>query len=88
MEVDWILAYWGAVVSTILAFIKIKDAWNNRFQIDIIAVFRDNADYGHEISIQNLSGKPVLLNDIELFYKNKGFWPFKKILSYGRLRIH
>tara|TARA_R110000851_G_C13083120_1_gene565998 strand:- start:1265 stop:1684 length:420 start_codon:yes stop_codon:yes gene_type:complete len=73
-----ILSLWGAVLSSILGLIKIKEAWSNRFKIEIISMFRSDPDYGNDIVIQNLSGKAVLLNYMELFYKKDGFLPFKK----------
>jgi hypothetical protein len=73
-----LLSLWGAALSSILALIKITEVWGNRFKIEISYMFRSDPDYGNDVSIQNLSGKPVLLNYMELFYKNDGLWPFKK----------
>jgi hypothetical protein len=73
-----LLSLWGAVISSALALIKIKEALGNRFKIKISYVFRSDPDYGNDISIQNLSGNSVLLDYMELFYKENGLWPFKK----------
>jgi len=73
-----ILSAWGAILSSILAFIKIAEALDNRFKIGTDYMFRGDPDLGNEICIQNLSGKPVLLTYMELFYKKESWLPFKK----------
>lgn len=73
-----ILSLWGAVLSSILGLIKIKEAWSSRFKIEISSMLRSDPEYGNDIVIQNLSGKAVLLNYMELFYKKDGLLPFKK----------
>jgi hypothetical protein len=73
-----ILSAWGAILSSILAFIKIAEALGNRFKIGTDYMFRGDPGSGNEISIQNLSGKPVLLTYIQLFYKKESWFPFQK----------
>lgn len=76
-----LVSLWGAALSSILALIKIIEVWGSRFKIEISYMFRSDPDYGNEISIQNLSGKSVLLTYMELFYKKDGIWPFKESIS-------
>jgi hypothetical protein len=68
---------WGAGLSTILGLLKIKEYWSSRFQFDISYVWRGHVDYGNDIIVQNLSGKPILLDYMEIFYFKKTGW-FKK----------
>lgn len=76
-EVTFLLSLWGAVLSTILSVMKLVEYWNNRFQVKISPVLRSDIDMGHDISIQNLSSKPVLLEYMEIFMQ-KGIWPFRQ----------
>lgn len=69
-------AWWGAVLSTILAAIKVWEFWQNRFRVEIDGSF-PSAPYENEIRIRNLSPKPLLLVHWEVFY-GLGFWPFRK----------
>ena len=80
MEIDWSLtiAVWGAVLSTLLAVPKLYEFWSNRFQIDVSHVFRGDPEMGNEIHIRNLSGKPIILEYLELYYQ-QGHWPRRKM---------
>ncbi len=77
MDITLILSLWGAILSTILTILKFFEYWNNRFRININTIFRSEANCGHDISISNLSSKPILLEYMELFTL-KGKWFFKK----------
>ena len=76
-DVTFLLSLWGAILSSILSILKLIEYWNNRFQINISPILRGDINMGHDISIQNLSSKPVLLEYMEVFTK-KGKWPFQK----------
>ncbi|MFA0080369.1 hypothetical protein AB4427_19975 [Vibrio artabrorum] len=76
------LSAWGAILSTVLAFLKIKETYNNRFQIGVSHVFRSEPREGNDISIQNLSGTPVLLTYMEVYYRPKGFFSFIRSKKY------
>jgi hypothetical protein len=65
-------------LSSILAFIKVSEALTNRFKIGTDYIFRSDPNYGNDISIHNLSGKPVLLTYMEIFYEKDSWLPFKK----------
>jgi len=76
-EVTFLLSLWGAVLSTVLSVLKVLEYWNNRFQVKISPILRGDIYTGHDISIQNLSSRPVLLEYMELFTL-KGKWPFRQ----------
>lgn len=78
-EIDWslIIAIWGAVLSTLLTIPKLLETWSNRFQIDVTHVFRSDPRMGNEIHIRNLSGKPIMLEYLELYYQEDS-WPRTK----------
>jgi hypothetical protein len=65
-----VLSLWGAALSTILSILKVMEYWNNRFQIELSPILRGHVEVGHDLSIKNLSSKPVLLEYMELFTKN------------------
>lgn len=64
-----ILSLWGAVLSSILSVMKLLEYWDNRFQIELSPILRGCEDTGHDISIKNLSSKPILLEYMEIFIK-------------------
>lgn len=71
------VAIWGAMLSTLLACIKLWELWNDRARIDISYSFTGDAEIGNEIHISNLSNKPIILSFWTLYYCS-GFWPRKK----------
>jgi len=73
-------AWWGAVLSTILAAIKGWELWRNRFRVEIGGGFTSAPDIGNEVRIRNLSPNPLILVHWEVFY-GSGFWPFRKEIS-------
>lgn len=71
------IAWWGAVLSTLLAVVKLFELWRDRFRIDVGYGFSGDAHQGNDIHIRNLSGNPVILAYWELFYRPH-FWPLQK----------
>lgn len=72
------LALWGAVLSSILAGIKIYEFWGNRFRVNTRCNFTSDPNEGNQISIRNLNREQIILEHWELYYK-KGYWPFAKL---------
>lgn len=68
-----LLAWWGAILSTILACIKIWEVWRDRFQIDVSYYFSGNESIGNTVRIRNLSMRPCILEYWELLYRS-GHW--------------
>ena len=57
-----ILVYWGAGLSTVLAFVKLWEVWRNRFRIGVSYNFTsDPHETGNEIYIRNLAHHPIIL---------------------------
>ncbi len=77
LEISLLLGIWGALLSTILFVLKLYEVWGQRFQIEVSSITRSCVDLGHDISIKNLSSKPVLLEYLEL-YSKKRWHPFSK----------
>lgn len=71
------VSWWGAVLSTLLALIKIFELWRDRFRIDVGYAFTGDVHQGNDIHIRNLSGKPIILGYWDLFYRDH-LWPLKK----------
>ncbi|WP_407579591.1 hypothetical protein [Citrobacter koseri] len=70
-------AWWGAILSTLLATIKIIELWRDRFRINVACTFTSDSTKGNEIKIRNISPKPIILEHWEI-HKSTGFWPFSK----------
>lgn len=78
--IDYI-AWWGAGLSTFLAFVKLWELWGSRFRVDIGRNFTSEPDIGNEIFIRNLSSKPIILEYWELHYCSR-WWPFRKFEEF------
>jgi len=72
IELSMILSIWAAALSTILAAIKIWESWSSRFKIEVSSILRSRVDMGNDVSITNVSSRPVLLEYMEVYsVKNK-----------------
>ena len=69
-----IIAWWGAVLSTLLAVVKLYELWRERFRVDVSYNFTGNASIGNEVLIRNLTQYPLILEHWELLYCT-GRWP-------------
>lgn len=70
------LASWGAVLSTILAAVKIWEAWQGRFHIDIGHSSTSDPEVGNLIIVRNLASRPIIVTYWELL-TIKGRGPFR-----------
>ncbi|MEQ1863548.1 MAG: hypothetical protein ABL996_02730 [Micropepsaceae bacterium] len=75
-----VAAWWGAVLSTIMAAIKVWELWRYRFRVEVGGSFTSAADIGNKINILNLSPDPLILTHWEVFY-GSGMWPFRRETS-------
>ncbi len=69
-----VLAVWGALLSTLLASLRIWDFWQGRFRVDVSTLFTSSEEIGHKVSVRNLSGKPLILGHWEVV-RVSGRWP-------------
>lgn len=69
VETTLLLSLWGAFLSTVLGVLKFFEYWNNRFRVRVTWILRGSEEEGHDVSIQNLSSKPLLLEYLEIFSK-------------------
>jgi len=76
------LALWGAVLSTVLAIIKIYELWRDRFRIEVSYSFTSDRNRGNKVFIRNLSSKAVILSYWELMDLEKS-WPLKQFHSFS-----
>ncbi|WP_154662573.1 hypothetical protein [Solimonas flava] len=77
MMIDPVIAWWGAGLSTLLATVKLYELWRDRFRLDVTYKFTSDVGRGNDVLIRNLSGRPVILEHWELFYR-EGRWPRHK----------
>ena len=63
---DWI-ALWGALLSTVLAAIKIMEWWRDRNRLEIDFSSTTSESIGNSIVIRNLYAKPIIIKHWELF---------------------
>lgn len=71
VTVSMVVSWWGAIVSTGLAVIKVMETWRDRTRIDLGWSFTTSANVGHEIRIRNLSPRPVVLTHWEIYYASR-----------------
>jgi transcriptional antiterminator Rof (Rho-off) len=69
------IAWWGAVISSILAGIRIFEFWRERFRIEVSCTLRGGESLGNTIQIRNISSKPIIVSSWEVVYVS-GRWPF------------
>ncbi|MNY19929.1 hypothetical protein [Aeromonas media] len=72
------IAIYAAVISTVVLLMQIAEKIKSYYRIEV-SLNTDNARYeSNKINIKNLSGKPIMVEHLELEWR-KWFWPFKKI---------
>src|ERR1700722_15507465 len=72
-----LVAWWGAILSTFLASIKLWEIWRDRFQIDVSYNLTGDKSIGNTVRIRNFSSRPCILEYWELLY-GSGRWPRRK----------
>ncbi len=73
------IAIWGAVISTVLAIIKITEIWINHYRVSVIGDFNIRGRNESIIHIINLSNKPMIILYWELEWR-KGMWPLRNFM--------
>lgn len=68
------LAIWGAILSTLLACLRIWEFWQGRFRIEVSTLFTGCKESGHRVSVRNLSGKQLILEHWAIM-RVSGRWP-------------
>ena len=71
------IAWWGAVLSTLLVLVKFLEILRDRFRIETGYNFTGDPETGNEIIIRNLTNRPFILAHWELLY-GSGHWPFRR----------
>jgi hypothetical protein len=61
-EISPLIAWWGAGLSTLLAFVKIWELWRDRLRIEVDYRFATDPNVGNSILIRNLSSRPLILS--------------------------
>lgn len=74
MTLDRVLVYWGAILSTILAFVKIWEVWQNRRRFEVRYSWIGLPGEGSTIHITNISSIPIILNYWELIFERKKYF--------------
>lgn len=66
---DWklIMAVWGAGLSTLLAFLQLREKFNERTRIFTTYAIYGHADIADKIVIKNLGKQTVLIDNMEVF---------------------
>ena len=66
-----IIALWGAILSTILAIVKLWEIWRDRRRIEVSYSFIGIPEVGNDIIIRNLSNTPFIMTYWELQFCSK-----------------
>ncbi len=78
-----LIAIWGAGLSTILAFVKFWEIWQNRIKIEVSYNFTSNPDIGNLVIIRNLSSTPIIITYWELLWCKWGWFCRKPADNIG-----
>lgn len=76
-DAKMLLEWWGASLSTVLAIVKLWEAWRDRSRTDVSSIVRSDAALGNSILVRNLSNRPVILEYWVVTYCS-GHWRHKK----------
>lgn len=68
------IAWWGAILSTVLASVKLWELWRDRFRINVGYSFSSDSEHGNEIYVRNLGSKPIIISYWQVLY-GRGIWP-------------
>ncbi|MBL0569261.1 hypothetical protein JD505_08250 [Aeromonas hydrophila] len=71
------LAVWGAILSTILAGLKVWEVRQNYFRVETSYNLTSSIAEGNEIYIRNLNNRPITIEHWALEW-HKASWLFKK----------
>lgn len=72
-----VIAWWGAILSTLLALMKLWEFWRDRFRIEVDRTLTTDPEIGNKIFVRNLAGHPVILSYWELI-SCEGRWSFQR----------
>ena len=65
------IAVWAAVLSTILALIKIWEIWKTRIRIEVSYSFMGIPEEGNQVIIRNLSPTPIIITYWDLQWRKR-----------------
>jgi len=77
-----LLALWGAVLSTTLGALKVREEWRKRFRISVVPYLTTDDKRGNEVIVRNLGGNPAILTHWELLWVS-GWWRLRKEVPFG-----
>ena len=77
------LAVWGAVLSTLLAAVKVWELWKTRVRIEVGYNFSGNESIGNEVIVRNLSGTPLIITYWELIWRQRTQFAWKQSNTIG-----
>ena len=76
----YMIAWWGAGLSTLLALVKFYELWRDRSRVEIGYNFSDDPNIGNEIFVRNLSNRPRILTYWDVLLCS-GRWPLRRFES-------
>jgi hypothetical protein len=92
-EISTFIAWWGAGLSTLLAIVKLRELWADRFRVEVDYNFTGNENIGNKILIRNIFSRPLILSHWKVLFCS-GHWPLRKFenilcsdLDAGDIRI-
>ena len=78
-----LLALWGALLSTLLAAVKLWELWSSRLRVEVSHNFTGSESIGNEVIIRNLGSRPFLITYWELLWRQRSFIRWKQSHSIG-----
>lgn len=68
------LSIWGAALSTSLVGLKFFEVWRDRSRMQTTFHFTSDPERGNEVTIFNISGRPLLVSYWELVWVKGALW--------------
>lgn len=73
LQLEIIIAVWGAVLSTVLGSIKIWEVYQSRPQVSVSYLVTSDPEHGNEIFVENTSATPLMITYWELELRERRF---------------
>ena len=74
-----IIAIWGALLSTVLGVVKLREEWEKRqLRVEVDGMFTSNVEIGHRIDVRNLGSTAIILKHWQVV-SIRGWWLFRKV---------
>lgn len=81
LQLEIIIAVWGAVLSTVLGSIKIWEVYQSRPQVSVSYLVTSDPEHENEIFVENTSATPLMITYWELELRERKFLLWNSVVN-------